>query len=210
MLKSKRPSLNRNGIIIEMGGVEAVAIYDEFENSHVAHVKQTVVSKYPTKKFDSRLSSGLFKPEEGSYKEYESTRHTLVKVPSELKSDDEASLTAVQDQLNSFTGIIQRVVSHKLSDVLTEGDEWAIENVEEVTVEALEERYETRDSDGNRYSSGKLRVSVADGVVDDILPKEFSRRVYQNSFVEDVDHREGAISTEQTEDADQSVATLSA
>lgn len=196
---------DRNGVIIECQPVEAVAIYDQFENSHVAHVKQSIVSKYPTRRFNNRLSSGLFSADEGEYTEFESTRHTLVKVPNTLASANEADLLKVQSQLDQFPGTIQRIVSHNLDDVLTEGDEWALENVDEITRDTLEDRYETRDSENNRYSSGKLRVSAADGVVDETLPKEFSRRVYQNMFVEDKDLRKGSIGTHsavQEEDVD--------
>jgi len=194
-------SFDRNGVIIECDPVEAVAIYDQFENSHVCHVKQIVRSKYPTRRYGNKLSSGLFEEDEGNYTEFESTRHTLVKVPNNLNSGNEEDLAQVQSQLDKFPGTIQRIVSHNLEDILTEGDDWALrEGV--FTRDQLEERFETRDTEGNRYSSGKLRVSVNDGVVDETLPKEYSRRVYQNQFVEDVDHRTGAIGTQQTEDVD--------
>lgn len=201
-------AINRSGIMIVCATVVAQAIYDQFEKSHVAHVSQEIISKYPSKKFGNRLSSGLFSEEEDAeYTEYTTTRHTLVKIPSTLNSGSEDDLATIQAQLDKFPGTIQRIVSHDLKDVLTEGDEWLLAQ-KMVTMEELEERFETRDTANNRYSSGKLRLSVADGVIDDTLPKEYSRRVYQNTAVEDIDHRTGTVYTEQEEDADTEVTAV--
>lgn len=198
--------INRNGITIVMEPCEAVAIYDNIKDRHVCHIKQRIVSKYPTRQFGSTLSTGLFDNSEGEVKEYENYRHTLVKIPSDLKPGDEK---AIQDRLNQFKGTIQRIVSHDLDDVLTDGDRWAIQNgIEGMSREELADKYETRDSDGNRYSRGTLRVSSDGEVMDETLPAEYSRRVYQNSFVEDVDFRGSnvVISTNQKSDTDAEIS----
>lgn len=181
-------SLDRNGIKIDLGKVSAVAIYDQFEKAHVAHVKQDVVSKYPSKRFGSRLSAGLFQTSDGDYKEYTTTRHTLVKIPNELNSSDEKHLVKVQKQLDSLKGTIQRIVSYNLKDVLTEGDEWAVEEGL-TTIDELKNRYETRDKEGSNWSGGELRRTADGEVINALLPREYSRRVYQPTFVADLDLR---------------------
>jgi len=195
-------SLDRNGIKIELNKVNAVAIYDQYEKAHVAHVSQDVVSKYPSKKFGSRLSPGLFEAKDAEFTEYTIKRHTLVKIPNELNSSDEKHLSVVQKQLDSLKGTIQRIVSNNIKDVLTEGDEWAISEGL-TTLDDLKDRYETRDTAGNRYSRGDIRVSDSGEVINGLLPREYSRRVYQPKFVADMDLREGNVvdSGEQTNDA---------
>jgi hypothetical protein len=202
-MEKKVFEFDRNGIIFTGNPVEVVAIYDQFEGAHVAHVKQDIVSKYPKKKFGNSLSSGLFSNgDDAEHTEYVNTRHTLIKVPSEFKSDDEKSLKTVQEKLDAVNGTIQRIVSHNLEDVLTDEDRWAMEEGHFTREDAVE-RYETRDSENNKYSRGQLRVTSDGEIVDDTLPAEFSRRVYQNIFSEDVDKREGKIViSSSTEEAD--------
>lgn len=193
-------SLDRNGIKIDLGKVNAVAIYDQYEKSHVAHVSQEVISKYPTKRFGSRLSAGLFSSSDAEFKEYTTTRHTLVKIPNELNSGDEKHLAKVQKQLDGLKGTIQRIISYNLKDVLTEGDEWAVEEGL-TTIEDLQDRYETRDAEGSNWSGGQLRRAADGEVINALLPREYSRRVYQPTFVADLDLR-GVVSDsgEQVED----------
>ena len=194
-------SVNKNGIIIVMDACNAEAIYDQFENSHVAHISQEIISKYPSRKFSNRLSTGLFEAKDDEFKEYTTKRHCLVKVPNELESGSKKDLAVVQKQLDSFKGSIQRIVSNELDDVLTEGDIWNMRE-NNVTREELAEKYETRDTDNNKYSRGELRKSTDGEVVNALLPREYSRRVYQNVFVEDLDKRyAGEIKNEQADDA---------
>lgn len=192
--------INKNGVIIELSSCTAEAIYDQFDDSHVAHISQKVVSKYPNRKFGNRLSTGLFTNSKDDYKIFENVRHTLVKVPNDLLSKNKKHLEVVQKQLDSFKGTIQRIVSNTLSDVLTEGDNWRVSEGL-TTMEELADRYETRDSENNKYSAGELRMSSEGEVVNALLPREYSRRVYQSIFKADQDLRSVAgVGSDQHED----------
>lgn len=182
-MKESVKSISNGGITVDVMPAEAVQIYDQFGT--VCHIRQEIKSQYPKRRMANSKSTGLFKNSEEDTEEYTNVRNTLVAVPEGLSEKE------VQKELDSFKGIIQRITSFNLQDVLTDGDQWALENSEEtgVTIESLAERYETRDSEGNRYSDGELRVDSEGEVVNDDLDQEYTRLFYQNEYTPDEDLR---------------------
>lgn len=177
--------VNETGIKKIYSPVNVEEILTGFKS--VAHLSQEITSVYPGRRMNSNKSTGLFdQPDDGQ--KFNVTRHCLIPVPEGVTVEE------VTSQLIKFpNGVIQRVVTNNIKDILTDGDVWAMNNTDEngnpfTTLEALRDKYETRDKEGNRYSNGVLRVSVAGELVND-LPEEYTRNFYQREFVEDLDLR---------------------
>jgi len=173
-----------NGINKTFNNVTAIQVL-ESNGKYVCHVNQVITTIYPSSRMSNDFSSGLFDDEEG--KTYESTRHTLIKLPGELEID------AIQNQLDKFKeGNINRVLTNNINDILTDGDMWAI-NTGKTTLEDLESKYEVQDSNGVRYAQGKVN--------DGTYPKEFKRDFYNKTYIADEDKREN-IAIEDDKEAD--------
>ena len=173
-------TINESGIKKERKAVKVIAILDQFKK--VAHVSQDIVTTYPTRRMNNDKSTGLF-DNVADGQQFTSTRHTLIVVP------DSATVANVEAQLSKFpNGVIQRVVTNNVHDILTKGDYWAMENGK-TTLGDLEVKYETRDTEGNRYSGGEMRVTSSGELVNELLPAEYKRDFYQREFVEDQDLR---------------------
>jgi len=176
-------TIKNGNVEIEIGAAEAVQIYDQYGT--VCHIRQKITSRYPSVQMSNSRSTGLFKTSEDDMQEYETLRHTLVKVPEGATKED------VQAELNKYEGVIQRVRSYNIQDVLTDGDQWALENKDEtgIDLDVLCDKHETQDSEGNRYSGNELRVNSDGEIVNDDLEMEFSRLFYQNEYKPDIDLR---------------------
>jgi len=179
--------VSKTGIKRVYGLVGVVEVMSQFKP--VAHVTQEITTIYPGRRMNSNRSTGLYdQPDDGQ--SFSSTRNALVPVKEgETKEQVEAQLSKFPE------GCIQRVVTNNINDILTDGDIWAMnhDNPETgkpyFTEEDLKQKYETRDKEGNRYSAGKMRISVKGEVIDDTLPEEYTRNFYQREFKEDEDLR---------------------
>lgn len=167
--------------------VEVVEVFDNFKS--VAHLQQEIETVYPGRRMSNNKSTGLFdQPDDGQT--FNATRHCLIAIP------DGTTVEQVASQLSKNpNGVIQRVVTNNIEDILTDGDIWAMNNTDPntnfpyVTLDSLKEKYQTRDKDGNRYSGGQMRTTSAGEIVDDTLPEEFTRNFYQREYAEDIDLR---------------------
>jgi hypothetical protein len=173
--------INESGVKKVFGKVAVVgAIYTDFKP--VAHLTQTITSIYPARQLKTDKSTGLFTtPDEGQ--KFESVRHCLVAVPKS------ATVEQVTAELAKYPeGCIQNVLSNDINDVLTSGDRYILEQGTR-DLDFFKDKYENRDSDGNRYSRGEIRMAHTGELLREDLPMEFKRSFYQNQYVADVDKR---------------------
>lgn len=187
--------VSKSGVKRDYKPVEVVEIFTNFKS--VAHLQQDIESIYPGRRMSNNKSTGLFdQPDDGQ--KFNVTRHCLIAIP------EGTTVEQVASQLSKNpNGVIQRVVTNNIQDVLTDGDVWAMKNRNPetnqpyATLESLKEKYETRDKEGNRYSAGQMRISVTGEIINDSLPEEFTRNFYQREYTEDLDLRE-KVTVEET------------
>ncbi len=145
-------------------------------------IKQTIETVYPSKRYNSSLSEGLFNNDSDG-ESYQNTRYCLVKAPTGITEEE------AKEQLSKFPeACIQQIVSNRLNDILSDNDLYAIENGL-VTEEELSDRYEMQDSQGNRYIDGKIRVNSDGELLSNTSKREYRRFVFRQQYVEDVDNR---------------------
>jgi hypothetical protein len=180
--------VTKSGVKKVYEAVKAIELLTNYKP--VVHISQDIVSIYPGRRMGNDKSTGLFdQPDDG--KKFTSTRHALVVVGVGT------TLAQVEAQLAQFPeGVIQRVVTNDINDILTDGDRWALATINPETgepystIEKLKDKYETRDTDGNRFSRGQMRVDAATGVVlNELLAEEYTRNFYQRVYTEDKDFR---------------------
>ena len=163
----------KTGINKTYNNVEAVNIYDGLGKNNSCHIKQTVLTVYPSAKMNNEFSSALFKAEGGE--EYVNTRYSFVPVPKGKTIEE------VQTQLNSFQqGMIYRIYTNNINDILTEGDYWSLSKGYS-DIEELQDKYEVQDKEGVKYAQGKVN--------DGTLPREYKRDFFYASYKEDIDKR---------------------
>jgi len=160
------------------GNVTFCKIINDFD-CPVAHITQKIESVYPERIMETGFGLGLY---ENRMKSYESSRNCLIKIPKD--ADDKE----VQSRLDSFNSHIYLITSNNIRDVLSETDMYRLDNYG-IDIVELEDKYETQDKEGNRYSKGTMRLTI-DGEVLTDDPKEFRRYVYSRTFQPDIDLRE--------------------
>jgi hypothetical protein len=171
-------SLGRNAKRI-FGSVSFSRIINNYENGGVVHLTQGVKSIYPKRLLDTGFGPGLY---DSSYSEYETTRNCLVRIPEGLTEAD------VNERLQLFDGHIYLIVSNNIHDIITAFDTYRVEMCGTQLYE-IEDKYETKDKEGNMYSKGLIRCTWDGEVIRD-LPKEFRRYIYSREYRDDIDLRE--------------------
>lgn len=171
-------------------GPNAKRIFDEVVLSRiinnfdkpVAHLSQPVQFVYSTRSMDTHFGEGLY---DTDYKKHTTSRNCLVPVPEDASED------SIKEELSKYKSHIYCVISNKPSDIISETDKFRLENFE-VEEQDLLDKYETQDSEGNRYSFGLKRVTLDGEVLNDNLP-EYRRYVYSRSYFPDIDLRDMSV-----------------
>lgn len=161
------------------GNVTFCKIINTFEKP-VIHIAQEIETVYPERMMDTGFGPGLY---DNSVKSFKSVRNTIVKVPDSSTSEE------IIQKLGEYDSHIYSIVSNDVRDVLNYLDLYRLDFLG-VELFELEDKYETQDKFGNRYSKGKLRMTSDGEIVDEDLPKEFRRYVYSRNYEEDKDLRQ--------------------
>jgi len=157
------------------GNVILSRIINTKSGETVVHLTQEVKSIYPEKIV--RFIPGL---NDDSFNVYVKKRHCLVFVPTGLQKKE------IISKLKLNEGHIYQIISYDLEDVITPIDYNLLKKG--IPLYEIEDRYETKDKEGNTYSKGLMRMTCDGEILRDI-PKEYRRYDYSKEYKEDIDLR---------------------